>query len=1181
MNDTQNSTATSAPPIADYTSEVRFGVVMYGGVSLAIYINGVANEMYEMACATPKNGALNPELIALNKRLDSRDIYRRLSWLIGNPALCASYASAITAEQTRLRAAGLPAADVWDAAWTVDQAQTRLVVDVIAGTSAGGINGIFLAKALANGEAFGSLKNMWVSEGDIGLLLNDKTSYEGFDPPIPDRSAKPASLLNSDRMYLKLLQAMRSMPPLREFKHEGGVSPLVDEIDLFVTTTDIAGAALPLRLSDKVVYERRHKQNYQFSYPEGTSGGNDFVAGNNAFLAFAARCTSSFPFAFEPMTLAAVQRLKADRDVADGVKHWDKFFVNLPKAEVHEGQHVHRAFGDGGYLDNKPFTYVVDALSRRQASVPLERKLIYVEPSPEHLDPNATPDPDNPPDALTNALAALTGIPRYETIREDLQAVLKRNQRIERVEKIVRLGELDVDKVVNPFIGVRTANGQVSPWSTLKLSEMVAYYGVAFLPYRRLRVFTVTDKLADQLAELWGIDRESDHLYALRALVRVWREEHFDDEAGPDDPKQTINAFLDQFDLDHRMRRMRFLMRKIDQATRLLRRRQHAVFAPPDAGGKVSAELSESDRQIIAALQRQAYSLYDNALQPESIQTALDALKVLKSGLLEVRIALRQVERDSRNAYANAHPLSDEQRNQLLAVLDLLLGERPADAAPLRLATLGGQVVEVRLGREWLIASSASRTLQESVVFRVRALFEAAGKTGRTELQEAVEASLAPMRVKPDPRKPDDSDPAANKTNQRAWDLLGQPKLVEMPDGAVRIEVQAVADGLLDAADTHSLNSNEGTVLRRFLGQYYVRFDSFDQMSFPLYHDTGTGEPATVDVVRISPEDATRLIDQGNDAQHRRKLAGTALFNFGAFLDERWRRNDIMWGRLDGAERLIKTLLPTSDEGTSVVREELIARAHGSILRDALVGLGHDDLTGLLCTALTSMPGADTQARLKTLLEELSLGDPVQQSRLSGVLMSLLSEQGLVDYVRNTHVVDLSYEPKATLHSLSRAVTIIGRVLEGITQRRGAKTAAPRWIARVGLLLQGLVAVSLPGTLNQRWWSHGLKVLYAFEFVLLILALLFGGSEARSLALTGLGLTLTVHLLSVVFGDVMRSQTNWRQRLALVSAIAVLALAVTGGLALHNAGWRSVLCGPPGDNPSSSAATAPFCKWLQ
>jgi hypothetical protein len=37
----------AAPPLAA-TQEVRFAVVMYGGVSLAIYINGVARELFRL-----------------------------------------------------------------------------------------------------------------------------------------------------------------------------------------------------------------------------------------------------------------------------------------------------------------------------------------------------------------------------------------------------------------------------------------------------------------------------------------------------------------------------------------------------------------------------------------------------------------------------------------------------------------------------------------------------------------------------------------------------------------------------------------------------------------------------------------------------------------------------------------------------------------------------------------------------------------------------------------------------------------------------------------------------------------------------------------------------------------------------------------------------------------------------
>ncbi len=69
-----------------YDNEVRFGVVMYGGVSLAIYINGVANELYELCCATPKVGGVAPATAD-----STREVYRKLSWLRGNRALAARY----------------------------------------------------------------------------------------------------------------------------------------------------------------------------------------------------------------------------------------------------------------------------------------------------------------------------------------------------------------------------------------------------------------------------------------------------------------------------------------------------------------------------------------------------------------------------------------------------------------------------------------------------------------------------------------------------------------------------------------------------------------------------------------------------------------------------------------------------------------------------------------------------------------------------------------------------------------------------------------------------------------------------------------------------------------------------------------------------------------------------------
>src|SRR5215213_3009899 len=53
-------------PAVDYKQEVRFAVVMYGGVSLAIYINGVAQEMLRWVRSTARSSNPNVALLSNN-----------------------------------------------------------------------------------------------------------------------------------------------------------------------------------------------------------------------------------------------------------------------------------------------------------------------------------------------------------------------------------------------------------------------------------------------------------------------------------------------------------------------------------------------------------------------------------------------------------------------------------------------------------------------------------------------------------------------------------------------------------------------------------------------------------------------------------------------------------------------------------------------------------------------------------------------------------------------------------------------------------------------------------------------------------------------------------------------------------------------------------------------------------
>jgi hypothetical protein len=85
--------------------EIRFAVVMYGGVSLAIYINGVAQELYKMVRATARgrndDGSFGDYFI--EKPESTETVYRKLGELL----------------------------------------RGRFVVDILSGTSAGGINAVF------------------------------------------------------------------------------------------------------------------------------------------------------------------------------------------------------------------------------------------------------------------------------------------------------------------------------------------------------------------------------------------------------------------------------------------------------------------------------------------------------------------------------------------------------------------------------------------------------------------------------------------------------------------------------------------------------------------------------------------------------------------------------------------------------------------------------------------------------------------------------------------------------------------------------------------------------------------------------------------------------------------------------------------------------------------------------
>ena len=805
-----------------YRREVRLGVVMYGGVSLAIYMNGVSQELFNLVRATAEG---------VEPRCEVEEVYRKLGERLGS----------------------------------------RFVIDVLSGTSAGGINAVYLAKALTNDADMRGTADVWVDEGNADTLINDEGSLR--DASGVKLRKPPPSLLNGDRMLVKLHEAFENMDKPAT---NGQVKSLVDDLDLFVTTTDLRGRPNRLPLSDKLICESEHRHVLRFRLRKGQSSG-DFVPERNHLLAFAARCTSSFPFAFEPMEIGDIKTLLG----RDG-DEWKGLFeeyrpVDVPGYPEDAFDPKARAYADGGYLDNKPFSHAIDALSLHRSSLPVARKLIYIDPTPER--PEDIKDYVVRPDAIRNSIAALSTLPRKERIREDLERVRVRNDLVDRVIRYI--GYMD-EAADFRNAGTLPLYGE----DAQDFAERLKYFGASYGTYHRLKVGTLTERIAERIALAAGVPLGSREHKAITEEVRAWRVESYaldglaeetldgpeaaDADAGPptSSPVERLSetAFLRYHDVEYRVRRLSLTLRICDKLvddpdfrTRLLK--GLARWRWPDEEDEVQDFGQAQNRRAFGALIGRAIGAEEG-----TIESFIAELTRIRPMLAEALYVLRP-EHAHREFPTDRGVVEDvRDKGTARAAVSVLLGEwrKQAEAA-----------------------SSQARELSAGA-------FEPTYLVGPKA--RSVESSAQSVGNPPDRRE----------ISESAVDSP-RPPLPEEPE----------------------------ELAKWVLWRYYRYFEAYDVASYPvLYMGEHAGnEMATADVHRISPEDATAIIDEramfdGDEQKSYRKLAGTNLGNFGAFLDEDSRRLDILWGRLDGAERLIALLTP-GDEG---MRREFTHEAHRAIL---------------------------------------------------------------------------------------------------------------------------------------------------------------------------------------------------------------------------------------------------------
>lgn len=458
-----SSSAASSPPnittARPKSREIRVGLVMYGGVSLAVYINGVSREFFNA--------------------VRGRGVYRLLKALT----------------------------------------DSDVVVDVISGTSAGGINGILLGYALCNGREFGKCADLWRQHGDIARLLRE-----------PARSGEETlSLLNSETYYQpKLASAFADMVPcgLRE---DEDVSK-TQELDLFVTGTEVegrrytvlddAGHAVDVK-DHRTVFQLKHREGRKrpfdpaFNVKDGLPNVRDAVT--HGALAKLGRITSCFPVAFAPVKVEFVPK---------GVLSANTPTERQADALLTEWGALRResCFLDGGVLDNKPFTYTVREIFRRTAEREVQRLLFYVEPDPEQFEEVQTV---RQPNVVQAAMLALVGIPGYESIADDLKLLSERNSKIRTYKRLTEHLERD-----------SRAPGLATP----SASESTIYW--------RTRLVALSQRVVRGLLRVEGDDQLLD-AESRRLAVRLFREfDGYAEKAG------LAEDLLGRFDIYYRLRRL-------------------------------------------------------------------------------------------------------------------------------------------------------------------------------------------------------------------------------------------------------------------------------------------------------------------------------------------------------------------------------------------------------------------------------------------------------------------------------------------------------------------------------------------------------------------------------------------------------------------------------------------------
>jgi patatin-related protein len=556
--------------------ELRIALVCFGGLSLAIYMHGITKEFLKLARASSA-------LHAISNR-----------------------AKRSTADFFENRDRSDPEYDtetiyfdlLRDIGRTVE---LRVIIDIVAGASAGGINSVMLARALSHDLPMGRLRDLWLKNADVTELLAPEARAGRWSkwflrPFFWAAGMAGPPLISDPEIRSKLSLFMRSrwfQPPLDGLKMaalmydainamgaqseppSSSLLPSGQELDLFVTVTDFYGCQQLMQIHDPaVIHELEHRHVLHFKYRRRMSGTieSDFNIENAPALAFAARATSSIPGAFPPARIIEMDQLVRERSavwprrsefIKQNFEQYARMNVDVTSVP----------FIDGSVLNSRPFREAITAIHGRPAYREVDRRLVYIDPSPAS---GSSPTHHGMPGFFTTLKGALSDIPLAQPLTDELGWISRFNEQARRLRAIIEGARPHINRLVSEVTASNydqtITEGQIRSWREQANIKAAHDAGFAYEAYVRLKLASARGFVSKLIIDIRGVHPRSPFARAIAEIVDAWATQagvtyeladNSSLQAEVATNSETTSKwvpFLQAFDVDYRKRRLHFLI---------------------------------------------------------------------------------------------------------------------------------------------------------------------------------------------------------------------------------------------------------------------------------------------------------------------------------------------------------------------------------------------------------------------------------------------------------------------------------------------------------------------------------------------------------------------------------------------------------------------------------------------